>query len=79
MVRVKRNEPWPAGRLPSDGQHPRIVGVEDVPAPGPGDPGDAGFDFRQLVERPDPVLIEVVFGHVGHDRHVIVVGADPAQ
>ena len=79
MVGVEGEEPGPARGQSPHREHSRIVGVEHVPALGLRDSCDRGFDLRQLVERADPVLVEVVLGDVGHDRYVVVVGPHPSE
>ena len=79
VIGIEGKQPGMPRRLPPHGEHSRVVGVQDIPAVRPGDPGDRRFDLRQLIERPDPILVEVIGRDIGDDGDVVVIGADPAQ
>ena len=79
MVRIGREEPRPAGGVPSHREDPRIVGVEHVPSLRARDPRDHGLHLGELVHRVDTVEPEVVLADVRDDRDVVVPDADAAQ
>jgi hypothetical protein len=79
MIRIGREEPGAAGRVPSHREDPRIVGVEHVPSVRACDPGDDGLHLGELIHRVDAVKPQVVLAHVRHDRDVVVPDADAAQ
>ena len=79
MPRVERAEPGPTRRDPAHRQHAWVVGVQDVPPVRPRDTRDRRLHLGELVDRLDAVEAEVVLGDVGHDRHVVVEHADPAE
>ena len=79
MIVVEGEEPWAATDHPAHGQDPRVVGVEDVPSVGAGDPGDGRLHLGELIERSDAVQPEVVGRDVRDDGDVVARGADAAE
>ncbi len=79
MAGIEGAHERPATRTSVHGQHPRVVGVQHVPAVGLRDGGDRGLDLRELVDRVDAVQAEVIGRDVRDDRDVVVAGADAAE
>ena len=79
MIGIERKQPRVPRRLPPHGEHSRVVGVQHIPAVRPGDPGDRRLHLCQLIERPDPILVEVIGRHVRDDGDVVVVRTDPSE
>ncbi len=67
----------PAGAVATHPGDVRVVGIEDRRARARHGLDDDALDVGQLAERVDPAETEVVAGHVGHDRHIVPVVAEP--
>ena len=79
MIGIEGEEPGMARRLAPHREHPGVVGVENIPPIRPGDLRNRRLHLRQLIERPDPVLVEVVGRHVRDDGDIVVIGTDPSE
>ena len=79
VIGVHREEPGPSADPSAHGEHARVVGVEHVPPFRPRDLCHGGLHLGELIERPDPVQIQMVGGHVGDHADVVVQRADASK
>jgi hypothetical protein len=78
-MRVKGEEEGAPPGVPPHREHPRVVGVQNVPSIGTRDACDRRLHLRELFERVDAVEPQMIAGDVRDDGNVVVRRADTPQ